>query len=90
MIQGKVKLQYNRLWDFCETITTCFHRLCFSLATINKGFRASCMPIIGLDRCFLKGTYKGQLLSAILRDDNNNMYPVTLAVVEAETKDSWI
>jgi hypothetical protein len=48
------------------------------------------MPIIGLDGCFLNGPYKGQLLSAILRDDNNNMYPVAIAVVEAETKDSWI
>jgi zinc finger SWIM domain-containing protein 3 len=38
----------------------------------------------------LKGPYKGQLLSAISRDGNNNMYPVALAVVEAKTKDSWI
>jgi hypothetical protein len=38
----------------------------------------------------LKGPYKGQLLSAISRDGNNNMYPVAHAVVEAETKDSWI
>jgi hypothetical protein len=28
-------------------------------------------------------------LSAILRDANNNMYPVAFAVVEVEVKDSW-
>jgi hypothetical protein len=110
MIQGKEKLQYNRLWDYCETVRqinqgscvmmkverplldhpTCFHRLYFSLAAMKRGFRAGCRPIIGIDACFLKGTYKGQLFSAVSRDGNNNMYPVALAVVEAETKDSWI
>jgi hypothetical protein len=57
---------------------------------MKKGFRAGCRLIIGLDGCFLKGPYKGQLLSAISRDGNNNMYPVALVVVEAKTKDSWI
>ncbi|XP_059435360.1 uncharacterized protein LOC132168246 [Corylus avellana] len=110
MFQGKVKLQYNKLWDYCETIRqanrgscvmmkvdrplpdhpACFQRLYFSLAAMKKGFRAGCRPIIELNRCFLKGTYKGQLLSAISTDDNNNMYPVALVVVEAKTKDSWI
>jgi hypothetical protein len=110
ILQGKVKLQYARLWDYCETVRqtnqgsclmmkverplpdhpACFHRLYFSLAAMKRGFRAGCRPIIGLDGCFLKGPYKGQLLSAISRDGNNNMYPVAIAVVEAETKDSWI
>jgi hypothetical protein len=100
MLQGKVKLQYNRLWDYCETVRqtnqgsclmmkverplpdhpACFHRLYFSLAAMKRGFRAGCRPIIGLDGCFLKGPYNGQLLSTISRDGNNNMYPVALAV----------
>jgi hypothetical protein len=68
----------------------CFHRLYFSLAAMKKGFRASCRPIISLDGFFFKGAYKGQLLSAILRDVNNNMYPVALDVIKAKIKDSWI
>jgi hypothetical protein len=68
----------------------CFHRLYFSLAAMKRGFRVGCKPIIGLDACYLKGTYNGQLLFAISRDDNSNMYPVAFVVVEAETKDSWI
>jgi hypothetical protein len=28
-------------------------------------------------------------MAAIGRDANNNMYPIAMAVVEAETKDSW-
>jgi zinc finger SWIM domain-containing protein 3 len=110
ILQDKVKLQYARLCDYCETVRqtnqgsclmmkverhlpdhpACFHRLYFSLAAMKRGFQAGCWPIIGLDGCFLKGPYKGQLLSVISRDGNNNMYPVAIAVVEAETKDSWI
>jgi hypothetical protein len=37
----------------------------------------------------LKGPHKGQLLAAISRDANNQMYPVAFAVVEAEVKYSW-
>jgi thiaminase len=47
------------------------------------------MPVVGLDACFLKGMYKEQFMSALGRDANNNMYPIAMAVVEAETKDSW-
>ncbi|XP_059461824.1 uncharacterized protein LOC132190802 [Corylus avellana] len=82
MLQGKVD---RPLPDH----PACFQRLYFSLAAMKKGFRAGCRHIIGLDGCFLNGTYKGQLLSAISRDGNNNMYPVALAVVDAEIKDSW-
>ncbi|KAL3502866.1 hypothetical protein ACH5RR_037315 [Cinchona calisaya] len=34
-------------------------------------------------------SFDGQLLSAIGRDGNDNMYPIALAVVEAEMYDSW-
>ncbi|KAL7264160.1 hypothetical protein ACSBR1_002168 [Camellia fascicularis] len=48
-------------------------------------------PIVGLDGgCFLKGIYGGQLLAAIGLDGNDNMFPIAIAVVEAECKDSWI
>jgi len=48
-----------------------------------------CKPIIGLDGCFLKGYYGGQLLSAIGRDPNDQMMPIAFVVVEGETKESW-
>ncbi|KAL4291829.1 hypothetical protein GQ457_14G004970 [Hibiscus cannabinus] len=35
------------------------------------------------------GPFKGELLSAIGRDANNQMYPVAWAVVELECTDSW-
>ncbi|XP_059461917.1 uncharacterized protein LOC132190910 [Corylus avellana] len=67
-----------------------FERLYVSLTAIKKGFLEGCRPVIGVDGCFLKGPFKGQLLSAVGRDGNYNMYPIAFAVVEAETKDSWI
>ena len=33
--------------------------------------------------------YGGQLLAAVGKDGNNQMFPICFAVVEAETKDSW-
>jgi len=65
-----------------------FQRMYMSLAAMKNEFRDGCRPIIGLDACFLKGVYKGQLMAAIERDANDNMYPIAIAVVEAETKDS--
>uniref|UniRef100_A0A2N9GBQ0 F-box domain-containing protein n=1 Tax=Fagus sylvatica TaxID=28930 RepID=A0A2N9GBQ0_FAGSY len=43
-------------------------------------------PIIGLDECHLKGVYGGQLLSAVGRDGNDNLFPIAMAIVEAETR----
>ncbi|KAI8571931.1 hypothetical protein RHMOL_Rhmol01G0159100 [Rhododendron molle] len=53
-----------------------------------KGLLAGFRPIIRLDGAFLKGLYGGQILSAIGVDGNNNMFPIAIAVVEVETKES--
>jgi hypothetical protein len=55
----------------------------------KKGFIAGCRRIVGLDGCFLKGPVKGQLLCAVGRDANNQMYPIAWACVENENYDSW-
>jgi hypothetical protein len=65
-----------------------FQRLYMSLAACKDGFRQACRPVIGVDDCFLKGRYRGQLLAVVGRDPNDNIYPIAMAVVEAETKDS--
>ncbi|XP_022631890.1 uncharacterized protein LOC111240670 [Vigna radiata var. radiata] len=48
-----------------------------------------CRPIIGLDGCFLKGRYRGGLLTAVARDANDQMMPLAYAIVEVENKDTW-
>ncbi|KAI8566916.1 hypothetical protein RHMOL_Rhmol02G0079600 [Rhododendron molle] len=67
-----------------------FQRMFVVYAAQSRGFLAGCRPIIGLDGCHLKGPFGGQLLSAIGKDANEQMYPLAVAVVEAETKDSWM
>ncbi|KAL0444335.1 UNVERIFIED_CONTAM: hypothetical protein Slati_2156200 [Sesamum latifolium] len=37
-----------------------------------------------------EGLYKGQLLAAIGRDPNDNIYPIAFAFVEVEKFDSWL
>ncbi|KAL0350430.1 UNVERIFIED_CONTAM: hypothetical protein Sradi_4192200 [Sesamum radiatum] len=59
-----------------------FDRMYFSLWALKKGFLEGCRPIIGLDGCFLKTVYGGQLLVAVGRDGNDNMFPIAMAVVQ--------
>ncbi|KAK9274746.1 hypothetical protein L1049_021998 [Liquidambar formosana] len=66
-----------------------FQRLFILFAAKINGFKAACKPFIGLDGCFLKGRYGGQLLSAVGRDGNNQIFALIMDVVEAEVKDSW-
>ncbi|KAK3223766.1 hypothetical protein Dsin_010791 [Dipteronia sinensis] len=47
------------------------------------------MGILGLDGCFIKGYHIGQLLTAIGVDPNNQLYPVTYALVEFECRDTY-
>jgi hypothetical protein len=44
--------------------------------------------MMALDGCHLKGPYKGQLLCAVVRDGNDDMFPIAYVVVDAECKDS--
>ena len=59
------------------------------LDALKRGFIAGCRKVIGLDGCFFKGSTNGELLCAIGRDANNQMYPVAWAVVDKETNESW-
>ncbi|XP_017416509.2 uncharacterized protein LOC108327302 [Vigna angularis] len=65
-----------------------FQRMYVCLKACKDSF-ISCRPIICLDGCFLKGVYKGELLTAVGRDPNDQMVPLAYAVVEVENKDSW-
>lgn len=66
-----------------------FHRFFVLFNAQKKGFIEGCRPIIGLDPCFLKGPFRGQLMAAIGRDGNNQMFPLAIAVVESECRNSW-
>ncbi|XP_078438612.1 uncharacterized protein LOC144709082 [Wolffia australiana] len=67
---------------------TRFKRLYICLESLVRGFPEGCRLVLGLDGCFLKTDLKGQLLSAVGRDGNNQMFPIAWAVVEGENQAS--
>nr|XP_027186490.1 uncharacterized protein LOC113784480 [Cicer arietinum] len=60
-----------------------FERIYVCLEACKAAFANTCRPLIGLDACFLKGEYGGQLIAAVGKDGNNQMIPIAYAVVEA-------
>ncbi|KAG8373351.1 hypothetical protein BUALT_Bualt11G0015200 [Buddleja alternifolia] len=106
-IVGLESMQYDLLWDYCETVRArkpgslillrmkedveppTFDKMYMSLHVMKQGFLSGCRPIIGLDGCFLKTLFGGQLLVAVGRDGNDNMVPIAIAVVQVENYESW-
>ncbi|XP_074374737.1 uncharacterized protein LOC141715155 [Apium graveolens] len=72
-----------------ESENPTFQRLYICFAALRIGFLNGCRKVIGLDGCFLKGYIKGELLTAIGRDANNQMFSIAWAVVEVEYTESW-
>lgn len=66
-----------------------FLRMYICFKGIKDGWNGNCRRVIGLDGCFLKSTVKGEILTAMGRDANNQMYPIAWAVVNVENKDNW-
>ena len=103
---GNYVEEYGSLWRYVEelketypgtTVVLCtepntnkFWRLYICFDALKKGWKEGCWPIIGVDGCFLKTCCKGELLTAIGRDGNNQMFPIAWAVVNIENKVNWI
>ncbi|GKV40422.1 hypothetical protein SLEP1_g48069 [Rubroshorea leprosula] len=66
-----------------------FMRMYVCFSALKKVFLVGCKRIIGDDGAFLKGAHKGELLTAIGRDANNQMFPIAWAVVEVEKTETW-
>ena len=79
-----LKHKIGRKWNEGNPI---FKRLYICLKAY-KDYFVSSRPIIGVDGCFLKGKYGGELLTAVGRDGNDQMLPLAYAVVEVENKET--
>ncbi|GKA69545.1 splicing factor [Tanacetum coccineum] len=68
-----------------------FRRFYICFKGVKYGWKAGCRRVIGLDGCFLKHTCRGELLTAIGKDANNQMYPITWALVKVKNFEncSW-
>ncbi|CAI9294268.1 unnamed protein product [Lactuca saligna] len=76
-------------FDIKEDGSSVFKRFYVCFKAIKDGWIRGCRRVIGLDGCFLKGQCKGELLTAIGRDGNNQVYPIAWFVVDVEKKDNW-
>ncbi|MBA0723311.1 hypothetical protein Golax_003896 [Gossypium laxum] len=54
-----------------------FNRFYVCFEVLKRGWKKGCKPILGLDGCFLKGPLMSEMLFAIRRDGNNQMYLVS-------------
>ncbi|XP_072094105.1 uncharacterized protein [Arachis hypogaea] len=63
-----------------------FSKLYICSEACKKGFKAGYRKLIGLDGCFLKGYFGGELLSAVDQDANNHFYVIAYAIMDSETK----
>ncbi|GJW38904.1 RNA-directed DNA polymerase, eukaryota, reverse transcriptase zinc-binding domain protein [Tanacetum coccineum] len=75
--------------DIMDDGKTLFKRMYICFKAIKEGWR-SCRRVIGLDGYFLKSTCRGELLTAMGRDSNNQMYPMAWAVVSIENSENWL
>ena len=102
--EGGLIEHYNKLYQYKQAIlesnpgSTCvvdvdgsshFKRMYVCFKGVKDGWLAGCRKVIGLDGCFLKHTCKGELLTAMGRDANNQMYPIAWAVVRVENSINW-
>uniref|UniRef100_A0A2N9H1Q0 MULE transposase domain-containing protein n=1 Tax=Fagus sylvatica TaxID=28930 RepID=A0A2N9H1Q0_FAGSY len=90
-------MKFADVYQFKETVREYNLKKGKDLSFVKNGkdklqglvLKKRCRQLIGLDGCFLKGLYRGHLLSVVARDANDNMYPICVAVVESKCKASW-
>ena len=58
-------------------------------ACLQRRFKAGCRKVVGLVGCLFEGATNGELLCALGRDANNQMYPIAWAVVDKENNKNW-
>ena len=66
-----------------------FQRLHICFEGLKVDWIEGCRKVICINACFLKTFLGGQLLCAIGRDNNDQMFSISWAVVEGENLRSW-
>ncbi|KAH0714639.1 hypothetical protein KY284_007544 [Solanum tuberosum] len=73
LLDGDIKDQFKMMWDYCNEMDRTNPR-----STIRMKFTDNEGPMYGT-----------QLLSAVETDGNNNIFPISHAIVEKENKETW-
>ncbi|XP_076959335.1 uncharacterized protein LOC143635367 [Bidens hawaiensis] len=62
-----------------------FRRIYICFGALKEWFKLGGRDLLGLDGCFMKGPFPGQILTSVGMDGNNGIYPLAYSLVEAET-----
>ncbi|XP_028082628.1 uncharacterized protein LOC114283957 [Camellia sinensis] len=65
-----------------------FERFFISFKACIDGFN-HCRLLLFLDGPFLKGKFKGNLLAASVKDGNQGLFPLAIAIVDSENVANW-
>ena len=66
-----------------------FKRCMICIGSALSAFKEHCRPLNGIDACFLKGPYKGVLMTAMGLDGNNGQFPLAYGVAPCENEEEW-
>ncbi|KAK8519730.1 hypothetical protein V6N11_064881 [Hibiscus sabdariffa] len=64
-------------------------RLYFCFSALKEYFKKYCKHVLGLDGCYLKWAFKGDIMSTMGRDNNNQIFLIAWTVVEVENNETW-
>ena len=79
------------IWKTCDINmpnTEIFQRVFWSFKPSIEGFE-HCRPVMSINGTHLYGKYKGMLLIAMGRNENNQLFPLPFSITEGENTDSW-
>jgi hypothetical protein len=76
-------------WFAEDSTVKALERVFFSFNICIEAFRY-CRQVLCVDGTFLTSKYKGQILTAIGQDGNNQIVPLAFAFVESENTESWL
>ncbi|KAI8550261.1 hypothetical protein RHMOL_Rhmol06G0091000 [Rhododendron molle] len=72
-----------------DTETNRFKRLFVAFSACIYGFK-HLRPLLFVDGTFLKGNFKGSLLSVSAKDGDKGLFPLCIGVVDSESNENWL
>ncbi|XP_057756261.1 uncharacterized protein LOC130975487 [Arachis stenosperma] len=85
-VQIEIRLLYNESQEVDGV--RILHRVFWSFNPCIRAFKY-CKPLVQVDTTHLYGKYKGCLLVSVALDENQNIVPITFAIVKDETANAW-
>ncbi|KAH1192948.1 hypothetical protein GmHk_19G054084 [Glycine max] len=81
LVEGSERKQYAKVFDYAHELLR---------RNLGSTFKIKTVPSPkGLDGCFLKSAFGGNLLSVVGIDANNHIFVIAYVVVDVENKDNW-